>query len=474
MDDLEQAIGRTIKRLLANGERVIVAVSGGVDSMVLLRLLHELAKNRGWKLFVAHFNHRLRGKSSDADQQFVRRAAGQLALPFVTDSADVRKMAAIAGISIEMAARNARHEFLARCAKKFRAKKIAMAHHADDQLELFFLRLFRGSGSAALAGMKWRNSSPANGSVQLIRPLLAQSKRQLAAYARKAKIQFREDATNQSAEFQRNRIRLELIPLLRNKYQPALESAVARILEIVGSESEMVKEAATSWLRKSIKPRGADTFDILHVAVQRQVIQLQLEHLGIVPSFELVEKLRSTPGSDVSVRLSSDSGFEPKLTKSPGNASLCVSRNEKGRIEVKTRAATQFDGEVIRIGLEKAQTPLRFGGLRLEWRVQTRRGTKIPSCRPGQESFDSEKVGNEIILRHWQPGDRFQPIGSSKPVKLQDFFINEKFPRARRHELVLACTEKGDIFWVEGLRVSERFKLTDQTNRRLQWRWKRL
>lgn len=467
MKDLEQAIERNIrhKRMLAQGERLIVAVSGGVDSMVLLHLLHQLAKRHKWKLTVAHFNHRLRGKSSDADEGLVRSVAKSLGLSFARTSANVRKTALQNRISVEMAARDLRHHFFATCARKYGASCVALAHHADDQLEQFFLRLFRGTGSRALSGIQWKNVSPVDPDIRLIRPLLDQPKGVLAAYAEQKRIRYREDATNRSADIQRNRIRHELLPLLLKSYQPGLPVTILRIQEIVGAESELVKELALCWLQNSRTQPGkkSDPFDKLHVAVQRRAIQLQLEQQGMYTDFELVEKLRLHPDKPVSVSSASNKSVQ-----------LFATRTKNGRVELNRNSSPLFTKKMMDLLIDGGRNCQEFGGLRLKWQIQRRKGVPKPASGPGWEWFDAEQVGKKIVLRSWRPGDRFQPIGSSKPVKLQDFFTNSKIPRERRHELVLACTVKGDIFWVEGLRISERFKLTDQTNRRLQWQWKRL
>src|ERR1700677_2278987 len=178
----------------ARETNILVAVSGGVDSMVLLHLLKALSVERRWKLTVAHFNHRLRGRASDADEVFVRKTAKGMKLPFVSKRADVKRFARESKLSIEMAARKLRHEFLAEVARACKIKTIALAHHADDQVELFFLRLLRGAGGSGLAGMKWRSPSPMNPRIFLIRPLLDQIKAALQAYADQSRTAFREDA----------------------------------------------------------------------------------------------------------------------------------------------------------------------------------------------------------------------------------------------------------------------------------------
>src|SRR5437016_2003594 len=189
------------RRLLRPGERILVAVSGGLDSAVLLHLLHRLAKKDDWKLVVAHFNHQLRGRSSDADERFVRRMAERLGIPFVGGCGNVKSFARKHNLSVEMAARHLRHDFLARTALARKAATVALGHHADDQMELFFLRLLRGAGVEGLAGMKWTNPSPANPKVTLTRPLLSCSRNELEQFALAEKIPFREDKTNNALDF---------------------------------------------------------------------------------------------------------------------------------------------------------------------------------------------------------------------------------------------------------------------------------
>src|SRR5262245_31021571 len=186
--------------------------------MVLLDVLRELAPRARWTLAVAHLNHRLRGRSSDADGRLVRKKAKELNLRCFVEAADVRKLAVDDGISIEMAARRLRHEFLARVAREQGIQTIALAHHADDQVELFFLRLLRGTGSEGLGAMKWSNPSPEDSTVKLVRPLLGCSKMDLRRLASERKIPFREDASNTAQDIMRNRIRHDLLPLLQKHY----------------------------------------------------------------------------------------------------------------------------------------------------------------------------------------------------------------------------------------------------------------
>jgi tRNA(Ile)-lysidine synthase len=448
--------------------------------MVLLRVLHTLARNNAWRLTVAHLNHRLRGRSSDADEALVRRTARQLHLPAVIDRVEVRRFARQHKVSLEMAARDRRHDFLARAAARLRVSTVALAHQADDQLELFFLRLLRGAGGEGLAGMKWRSRSPKNRRVELVRPLLDLSKEALSQFAREQKVPFREDASNTWLDIPRNRVRRELLPLLRKRYQAALDKTIFRTMDLAGAEAELAIEVARDWLQARAlgapKPSTESrlkrkpvvyvelAFNKLPVAVQRRCLQLQLFELGFVPDFDLTERLRLNPGKLLSA------SFRPPRT----NVSwLRREMNGQVQLQVPVRQENAIANQTVL--LHGSSGSFEFGGIKVTWRIRQERGSRrarqFGTCC---EFFDADTLGGAAVLRHWHPGDRFQPIGMSRAVKLQDLFTNLKIPRQERHELVLASTAKGEVFWVEGFRIAERFKLTRGTIRRLQWTWKRL
>ena len=433
----------------------MVAVSGGLDSMVLLHVLRDLAGRNSWRLTVAHLNHGLRGRNSDADERLVIRTAKKLGLPVVTERANVKKIAQARGISIEMAAREVRHGFLARAAAQLKIKTIALAHHADDQVELFFLRVFRGSGGEGLSGMKWRGPSPANPDIELIRPLLDQPKTAVRAFAASCKIPFREDTSNASLDFRRNRIRHELLPLLKKKYQPSLERAILRLMDIAGAEADCVGRLAGEWVeRKTRTP-----FSRLSLAVQRRCIQWQLLRRKLAADFDRVEFLRTHPGSPVSITL--------------GNSIVLDANGRLRAVEIERERAGP-NSEAVEVDLRCNAGEIVFANLKISWRIRPHKPSGRAPARPGREWFDADKIGPGIILRQWRPGDRFQPSGMESAVKLQDLFTNRKIPRNERHLLAMAATADGELFWVQKLRIAERFKLSDDTNRRLEWRWKHL
>ncbi len=412
--------------------------------MVLLHTLKILSAKYKWKIVVAHFNHQLRGRASDADEKLVRRIAAKMKLPVVVENADVKSFAKKSKLSIEMAARKLRHEFFARTARKRKIKTIALAHHADDQVELFFLRLFRGSSSEGLRGMKWQSPSPVDKTISLVRPLLDFSKTELLEFAKENKIRFRDDATNFSNDFLRNRIRNELLTLLKKNYQPSLNKTILRVMEIFGAESEFVGNAAKN---------SRENFKKMPVAIQRRILQVQLAKNGIAADFDLVESLRQSANHFISV-----------------GANVSVARDESGKMQLREVSKLEFNANELAVDLSRAGEVI-FGGTKFSWKKAESKNQK---AKTNQEFFDADKIGGKIILRHWRAGDRFRPIGMKSPKKLQDLFVNVKIPRERRRTLILAVAEGGEIFWVEGLRVSENFKITSKTKRQLVWKWRKI
>lgn len=459
--DLAAAVENVLRRerLLPNGEAVLVAVSGGLDSMVLLDVLHGLAGRRGWDLTAAHFNHGLRGEESDADERLAREVAERLGLDFVSERADVGLAAKAKGISLEMAGRELRHRFFAKIAAERGIGWAALGHHADDQLELFFLRALRGAGSEGLGGMRICRRSAYSEGLWLVRPFLERRKADLRAYARERGLVFREDATNWSGDVLRNRIRHELLPCLAGLDLSAVEKNVLRSMRILADEHQFVEAQSREWLR------GEGRFSELPMAVQREVLRLELLRLGVAPSFSWIELLRhSKAGQTVEVC---------------GGRRL--RRDERGRLTDAVEESLSFlEAEAV-VQLAGGEAVF-FGGLELRFTVEAvgderdflKKRAKSGSGKAsfGVEFFDAGLLEPRIRLRHWRSGDCFWPIGMAGKVKLQDWFVNEKVPMRERRLRVMAESEKDGLFWVEGMRIGERFKVGSGTKRvvRLEWR----
>ena len=223
--------------LIRRGQHVLVAVSGGADSVAMLLALDELKRLLGIRLTVAHLNHHIRGNEAKKDAEFVRKLAAGLKIPFVGGDADVPRLAKSRGLSIEMAAREARYEFLADAARKKGADVIATAHTADDQAETVLLKLCRGAGSRGLSGIP--RETTING-VRVVRPLLDVTRVEIESFLRRKKQAWREDRTNRDTAYLRNRVRHELLPMLESKLNPGIREALLRTADILREEDDLL------------------------------------------------------------------------------------------------------------------------------------------------------------------------------------------------------------------------------------------
>jgi tRNA(Ile)-lysidine synthase len=268
-------------------------------------------------------------------------------------------------------------------------------------------------------------------------------------------------------------------------------------MDILQSEADLVTQLA---VERRQRMRGAKTkkrteppFEDLPVALQRRWLQQELLALGLVPDYELVERLRLS--ADVPVVLSRQAAAsgaaklggsaavlpnESAVPEAPENGAgepgpLAALRDASGVVHLRQiQPPPKFKSGSLEVNLRARPAKVGYQNMEIRWRIGSKLPLRVPNGDGAQEFFDADAVGDVVVLRHWQPGDRFWPCGMPGPVKLQDLFTNQKILRKRRHDLMLAVTAQAEVFWVEGMRISERFKLTSQTNRCLQWRWQRL
>ena len=271
-------------------KKLIVAVSGGADSVALLHLLLEAGHRN---LVVAHFNHRLRGKASVGDAAFVEKLASKLELPFEGGSADVKGRAKKQKLSIETAAREVRYAFFAKAAKKHRTRFVTLAHHADDQVETCLFNFLRGSGIAGISGMKPCTMRTVDGmELKLHRPLLSIPKTALLGYLKERKIRFREDASNAVAEASRNKLRLKVIPLIEQLLGPSFKGSIVRNATLLADEEDLLSSLTTPLAQP--EKIGVKVLRELHPALCRRVLHAWLKNRGIEePGFAEVERVAS-------------------------------------------------------------------------------------------------------------------------------------------------------------------------------------
>ncbi|HIC95925.1 TPA: tRNA lysidine(34) synthetase TilS, partial [Candidatus Bipolaricaulota bacterium] len=448
-------------RMLSPGERVLVAVSGGVDSIVLLHLLHELQGELGISLAVGHLDHRIRGEEARADAEFVAKEAEKLKLPLVLEESDVPRYAEERGLSLEEAAREVRYQFLEEAAEKVGAAKIALGHHRDDLVETLLLNLIRGTGLSGLRGI-----APVRG--KFIRPLIGCSREEIIAFARERGLEYRQDRTNLEQRFLRNRVRMELLPLLEG-YRPGVAARLARTARMLGEAADYLEELARGRLAKLVlaQREGELVLDrgkflreepFLQSLILREAVRSlrgSLRDLG----FEHLQKMR-----ELSARKEGEAEFHL-----PGE--ICFLRRGERLILGKGRAKPRR-AEPPAYAFE---LPLRLGENlfnEIGWRftleeVEPARVRALEFDRdPLKAVINRDRIDGPLSVRNWRPGDRFRPLGMEGTKKLQDLFIDEKVPREERSRIPLVCDRQG-IIWVVGLRLSDDYKVREETERAL-------
>jgi tRNA(Ile)-lysidine synthase len=433
--------------LIKPHDGVLVAVSGGIDSAVLLHLL--AAERTRWRLalVVAHFNHGLRGAESDADEAFVRQLAAEYGLPFASGRADVRAIAASRGSGIEEAARTQRYSFLEHLLTKHSCTRCATGHNADDNAETVLFHLFRGSGLRGLAGIPLSRNSGT-----IVRPLLFATRSEIAAYAASAGIRFREDASNASDDHTRNIIRHHILPVVRERIQPDVAHTILRSSALVRDADAFVTAVARTGLDKILTRRTGEEVLLplsllsLHPdAVQSAMIVEAVAHAtGVRPGFEATQRVLAL-----------------RTARTGARAYL-----QNGWLAAKVRPG-------IRIG---RLTPTAAYVLPVECGVPVavRGGTvfcdPVPRSmfdarpRPHGEYVDAARTGlTGLQVRSWQKGDAFMPLGMRRRKKLSDLFVDAGVPAHDKHRTPVLTTADGTIVWVCGMRIDDRYKITDGT-----------
>ncbi|MBI4579212.1 MAG: tRNA lysidine(34) synthetase TilS [Planctomycetes bacterium] len=454
------------------GRPVVLAVSGGIDSMVLLHLFSRFNQEKSWglQLHVAHLNHQLRREDSDADAAFVAAEARALRVPCTMESADVAARARSQGVSIELAARQCRYEFLERLCLKLAARVVVLAHHADDNVETVLQRIIRGTGLRGLAGIRDVRPIRQGSDIQLFRPLLAARRSEIEEYAKNQNVPFRVDASNQTAAFARNRVRNELLPTLRERFNPQVDDALTRLCEQARALEAYLRETCTRML-DSIVVEHYDRRVVLHgpsLARRPRVIQTQLIrevilHMGVgegdvtfghlnavadlVASEEGTKEVHLPGGLRVARRYSRlvfELAADQPLTASD-EREFCVSASGTTSLPL-----FGLDLQVEAVAADEAMIAEHL----------RQRENRPQFCH--EEWLDADRVKLPLIARARRPGDRFFPLGMLGMKKLSDFLIDEKIDADQREKVVILCDQLGPV-WIVPLRIDQRVRLTRMT-----------
>jgi tRNA(Ile)-lysidine synthase len=440
--------------LLKPGDRVGVAVSGGADSVGLLRVLLDLRAELGVILSALHFNHKIRGAEADQDETFVRDLANQHALECHCSSMDVPAYAAARKLSLEAAGHEARYQFFESFLDQQTFDSIATGHTMDDQAETVLMRILRGAGTKGLAGI-YPRKSVLGGTGHIARPLLGIRRAEIREYLGGLQQAWREDATNVDLQYTRNRIRHGLMPLIETRFQPSVVPVLAQLAD-VAREEENYWDHEIAGLMPALCATSTEAGAVLNVpkflalfpALQRRVIRRCAQKLGIALDFEHLNRLL-------------------QLTRTCNSGKQCelpvgwVAIQERRELRFERRCEVQqgpLDYE-YRLSVPGEVEVLEIGRL-------VRAFLRPVKCRTSgynpEQSLDPVTLGPQVIVRNWRPGDRLSPAHSKGPKKLKELFEEHRVPQTERRSWPVVLSG-GKLAWARGFGASTEFQPTGES-----------
>ncbi len=427
------------------GDRLGVAVSGGADSIALLRLLLELRDELGLVLSVVHLNHKIRGPEAEQDQVFVTELAREFALELHASAADVPGHAAAEHLSLEAAGRKSRFEYFRQLMQRRVVDKVATAHTLDDQAETMLLRLIRGAGTRGLAGIYPRVTVQDDDQQlcgEIVRPLLQTRRLDLREYLRELRQPWREDASNLDLKHARNRVRLALLPLLEREFNPEASERLSELAEIARGEEEYWKKS----VQKILATWSANVVEVSRLvaeplALRRRLLRQVAEQHGLRLGLKEVERI---------LRLAEAPASGEKMVPLEGG-SYVVRRGTKLWFDRgasrENPASKPPNGYEYRLHIpgevQVAETGTAFKAKLFS------NGGKSPGRKRNSEVFRADLLPGELVVRNWRPGDRFWPAHSKGPKKIKELLHEHRVPQEERR-LWPVVAAGDEIVWVRG------------------------
>jgi tRNA(Ile)-lysidine synthase len=449
-----------IIELIAPGDKVLVAVSGGADSLALLYLLEQFSKELGYELFVAHLNHLTRGKESDEDASFVEKEANKLSLPVFIDKIDVKKSSLKS--SFQESARILRYQFLEDVLMSIKGNKVALGHTADDRIETVLMNLLRGTGLRGLAGIPEVRG-------YVVRPLLSCIRSEIEDFLDGQNLIYRTDSSNNETKYLRNKIRHEVIPFLKT-FNPDISGNLLSLAEIARGEEQWMSEKTRELYSQLVKPENGDLyfkineFENQPLAMKRRLVRETFYRL--YGSLREIKALHVQQVLDLFSR--ARVGCWLKL---PGNIRVFCGYDMVCFSLSNDLATTKMEKKTKRLEIQGV-TSLPQAGIQFQARLVE---PPLPEYIDHKQAYlDFEKTGENIQIRFFQPGDSFVPLGMSGHKKVKSYFIDQKVPCEERSLIPILTNSCDDIIWVYGERISDFFRVAENTKKVLFIEGKRL
>lgn len=479
MPDVCGKIGKVIlqKELISENELVLVAVSGGADSLALLHVLYRLREDKRlpFALYIGHLNHGLRGSGARADAAFVRKEAQRLGVPCSVGAADARAFSRKHRLSLEDGARRLRYYYLLQLARRIGATRVAVGHHRDDQVETLLMNIIRGTGLDGLAGMKPKRILDQG--ITLIRPLLEVKREEIELFCRQMNITPQHDETNLETGFLRNRIRLQLLPRLEKEFNPGVRSALQRLARLMAVDRDFLEKESLKALQRLLVEES-EHYLVLdgralgreHEALQGRVLRQGVQRLlGFVPrnmgQYHVRTILKLMQEGTPHAMLYLPGGL--RASRSYDN--LILYQRRQPFISPFQPVKLTIPGELHLPGTELKLKTVLTSPQQLKWPPDGLKEAFLDYDRvlllAAGEDQNKQTVFQErpvLTVRNRLPGDRFSPLGAPGSRKLKKYLIDQKVPAEAREGLPLVLAGE-EIIWVAGRQISQRCRVTPET-----------
>ncbi|NQT95591.1 MAG: tRNA lysidine(34) synthetase TilS [Candidatus Omnitrophica bacterium] len=441
--------------MVKKGDKVLLCVSGGPDSVAMLYAFYSISKYMRLRLFIAHLNHHLRPKESDKDEKYVMLLAKRLKIPVIVEHEDVGKFARAKKLSIEDAARRLRYNFFTKVARSLKIGVITTAHTRDDQAETVLMRLLRGTGLRGLRGILPKSNLKGFG---LIRPLINISRKEVENYLRQKRIRPRLDSSNFETKFYRNKLRLELIPFLEKNYNPRIKELLSKLSDLLSKDYEYIDLRQGNLFRRlaKIKKEGI-SFDLRSfkkedISTERALARNAIERLK--GNLERIDYRHWDEIEDLIFNRRTGS-----IVDLPGNISV-----QKTKSTLKFYTANEHPPGKKSISPIFLNIPgkTRFGTKVIKASM-VKRPKSTDGSRKAIEYFDMNNILSPLTLRSRQPGDKMLPLGMKGYKKISDILVDEKVSLRKRDNIPILLSADGEIIWLSGIRISEKGKLNTNT-----------
>jgi tRNA(Ile)-lysidine synthase len=446
-----QKVKQTIEahHLFEKGQAVLVALSGGPDSVALLHILGRLRKSYRLRLGAVYVNHNMRPRAAKKEEAFCQQLCDRLGVPLTVVREDVPALAKKLGHGLEEAARDVRYAVFDNLVKAGKYDRVALGHQADDQVETILFRLFRGTGPAGLTGIPVKRA-------KYVRPLLELTRSEVLTYLKKHSLKWCEDTSNQSLKFRRNWIRHRLLPSLRENLNPKVDFAILALADNLAGDEAYFQAIVDRAIRKTVRltPGGKialvlDTFRRLPVALRQRLLRYCLKTSCVS---------ESTMRREAVLRL------DRLAMSGSGEVSL------PGQVQASVAGPAMYlwkrDALAVHMELTFGQSlNLDRPAVRFTSRLETR--VRKAASREADRTtvrLDRDKLVLPLVVRTIRPGDRFRPLGMKGHKKVGDFLTDRKVPRPLRDEILLLCDRQGPV-WIVGYEIADRVKIDNRTGK---------